>query len=158
METPRASSGSLLDDIVEEIDSSAATTARPAMRPTDDLQRFVREAVRPYLTARRNHRALTKKLFVGNLPYEADENQLHEWFKRNGFPTRSVTIAIDRLSGQPRGFGFVELTDKQAVRCILSCNGQDFLGRTLIINESGAVHEGWPSSDLDPLSKILHGA
>lgn len=101
---------------------------------------------------------MTKRIFVGNLPYEADENQLHEWFKRNGFPAKSVTIAVDRLSGQSRGFGFVELTDEQTLLCILSCNGRDFLGRTLIINESGAVDGGWPPSDLDPLSKILHGA
>lgn len=90
---------------------------------------------------------------MGNLPYEADENKLREWFKSNGFPAQSVTIAIDRLSGEPRGFGFVELTDKQAVRCILSCNGQDFLGRTLIINEASATHDGWAPSGLQLLSK-----
>ena len=37
-------------------------------------------------------------------------------------------IAMDRISGQPRGFGFVEMSEDLAVRCVMACNGQDFLG------------------------------
>ena len=82
---------------------------------------------------------MVKKIFVGNLPYQAKENQLAEWFMANGFPINSVTITTDRLSGHPRGFGFVEMSDKLADRCVLACNGQDFLGRTLIINEASSL-------------------
>jgi RNA recognition motif-containing protein len=84
---------------------------------------------------------LAKKIFVGNLPLDADEAQLRAWFRRNGFPTEAVSISIDRLSGQPRGFGFVEMSENVAEHCILACNGQDFLGRTLVISEAVAVQE-----------------
>jgi cold-inducible RNA-binding protein len=84
---------------------------------------------------------LVKKIFVGNLPLDADEAQLTAWFRRNGFPTEAVSISVDRLSGQPRGFGFVEMSEQLAERCILACNGQDFLGRTLVINEAVPVQE-----------------
>lgn len=82
------------------------------------------------------------KIFVGNLPYQADERQLQEWFSGNGFPAQSVDIVVDRLSGQPRGFGFVEIREDLAVRCVLACNGQDFLGRTLVINNAERLAEG----------------
>jgi RNA recognition motif-containing protein len=84
---------------------------------------------------------LAKKIFVGNLPLDTNEAQLTAWFRRNGFPTETVSISVDRLSGQPRGFGFVEMSEQSAQRCILACNGQDFLGRTLVINEAVAVQE-----------------
>jgi RNA recognition motif-containing protein len=78
------------------------------------------------------------KIFVGNLPYQANANQLQEWFMTNGFPAQSVSIIVDRFSGQPRGFGFVEMSEELAVRCVMACNGQDFLGRTLVINDAQA--------------------
>jgi cold-inducible RNA-binding protein len=81
------------------------------------------------------------KIFVGNLPYQADEHQLREWFSVNGFPALSVNIVVDRISGQPRGFGFVEVSEDIAVRCLLACNGQDFLGRTLIVNNAETLAE-----------------
>jgi RNA recognition motif-containing protein len=84
---------------------------------------------------------LAKKIFVGNLPLDASEAQLTAWFRRNGFPTETVSISVDRLSGQPRGFGFVEMSEQLAQRCIVACNGQDFLGRTLVINQARAVQE-----------------
>jgi RNA recognition motif-containing protein len=84
---------------------------------------------------------VTKKIFVGNLPYDANANQLTAWFRRNGFPTDTVMLSVDRLSGHPRGFGFVEMSEHVARRCVLACNGQDFLGRTLIINEASSLQE-----------------
>ena len=84
---------------------------------------------------------MAKKIFVGNLPLDANEAQLAAWFQSNGFPTEAVSISVDRLSGQARGFGFVEMSEQVAERCILACNGQDFLGRTLVVNEAVAVQE-----------------
>ncbi|MGH9631872.1 MAG: RNA recognition motif domain-containing protein, partial [Bryobacteraceae bacterium] len=74
-----------------------------------------------------------KKLFVGNLPFQASESELQDWFSRLGVTTDSVSIIRDRFSGEPRGFGFVEISnDDDADRAIAACNGQDFLGRTLV--------------------------
>jgi len=84
---------------------------------------------------------VAKKIFVGNLPYQANEGQLREWFRTNGFPTESVTIRMDRLFGKPRGFGFVEMHEDLARKCVLACNGQDFLGRTLVINEASSLND-----------------
>ena len=79
------------------------------------------------------------KIFVGNIPYQANDALLGDWFEKNGFPINSVDLAIDRLSGQPRGFGYVEMSDKAAAECILACNGMDFLGRTLIVNDASTL-------------------
>jgi RNA recognition motif-containing protein len=84
---------------------------------------------------------LAKKIFVSNLPYETDANQLLAWFHRNGFPADGVDLSIDRLSGHPRGFGFVHIDEHLAKRCVTACNGQDFLGRLLIVNEAQPTHE-----------------
>jgi type VI secretion system protein ImpC len=78
LDAPRASSGSLLDDIVGESDSGAATAARPAMRPTDDLQRFVQEVVRPYLTARPDPRAADLIRKVDDSASELMRSILHD--------------------------------------------------------------------------------
>jgi cold-inducible RNA-binding protein len=78
-----------------------------------------------------------KKLFVGNLPYQASETELQSWFTQAGVNADSVSIVRDRFSGEPRGFGFVEISnDDEAEKAIASCNGQDFLGRTLVVNEA----------------------
>ena len=78
-----------------------------------------------------------KRLFVGNLPYQASESELRDWFANAGFQVDSVSIMMDRFSGQPRGFGFVEIgDDSEAERAIASCNGKDFLGRSLVVNEA----------------------
>ena len=84
---------------------------------------------------------LAKRIFVGNLPYQTDERELSAWFEGYGYPASSVNIAADRLSGQPRGFGFVEMEEDLTARCIRACNGQDFLGRTLVVNEAHPLVE-----------------
>jgi cold-inducible RNA-binding protein len=87
-----------------------------------------------------------KKLFVGNLPYQASETELQSWFTQAGVSADSVSIVRDRFSGEPRGFGFVEIAnDDEAEKAIASCNGQDFLGRTLVVNEARPMTER-PSS------------
>ena len=78
-----------------------------------------------------------KKLFVGNLPYQASEADLQGWFNQAGVSADTVSIVRDRFSGEPRGFGFVEIeSDDEAEKAISACNGQDFLGRTLVVNEA----------------------
>jgi cold-inducible RNA-binding protein len=83
-----------------------------------------------------------KRLFVGNLPYQATEAELQDWLTRSGFAADSVQLVRDRFSGEPRGFGFIDFeNDAEADRAITTCNGQDFLGRTLVVNEARPVSE-----------------
>ena len=83
-----------------------------------------------------------KKLYVGNLPYQATESELQEWFTQAGVAPETVDIIRDRISGESRGFGFVEIAnDEDADRTVASCNGQDFLGRNLIVNEARPMRE-----------------
>jgi RNA recognition motif-containing protein len=73
------------------------------------------------------------KLFVGNLPYKATENDIQAFFEEAGVHVDSVNILRDRFSGEARGFGFVEINDdalgNQAVQ---ACNGRAMMGRALV--------------------------
>jgi cold-inducible RNA-binding protein len=83
-----------------------------------------------------------KKLFVGNLPYQASEADLETWFTAAGVNLSAASIVRDRFSGEPRGFGFVEIEqDEEAEKAINTCNGQDLLGRTLVVNEARPMME-----------------
>lgn len=78
-----------------------------------------------------------KKLYIGNLPFSATEDQLNEWFAQVGVTPSAVTLIRDRFTGQSRGFAFVEVpTDEDADRAINSLNGQNFGGRNLVVNEA----------------------
>ncbi|HWB99236.1 MAG TPA: hypothetical protein VG672_21150 [Bryobacteraceae bacterium] len=83
-----------------------------------------------------------KKLYVGNLPYQASEADLQNWFTQAGITVDSVTLMRDRYSGEARGFGFVEIPDSELDRAIQACNGKDMLGRTLVVNEARPMREG----------------
>ena len=76
------------------------------------------------------------RLFVGNLPYTATEAALREHFSVIG-PLSYVYLPVDRESGKPRGFAFVEFNDKaQADEAIRRFNNQLFMGRPLAVNEA----------------------
>lgn len=78
-----------------------------------------------------------KKLFVGNLPYQASESDLRNWLTQTGVNADAVNLIRDRTSGEPRGFGFIEIgNDAEAEFAIQACNGKEFLGRTLVVNEA----------------------
>ncbi len=77
-----------------------------------------------------------KKLYVGNLPFSAQENDLESIFSQYG-QVDSITIVRDRDSGQPRGFGFVEYGDDAAAgAAIAATNGMQVGGRALMVNEA----------------------
>jgi len=77
-----------------------------------------------------------KNIFVGNLSFSATEAALRSLFEKYG-PVERVSIATDRESGQPRGFGFVEMTnDAEALKAIAALNGWELEGRTLTVNEA----------------------
>src|SRR6202140_349042 len=78
-----------------------------------------------------------KKLYIGNLPFSATEDQLHEWFSQIGVTPSGVNLIRDRFTGQSRGFAFVEVnSDEDADRAVNSLNGQNFGGRNLVGNEA----------------------
>jgi cold-inducible RNA-binding protein len=84
-----------------------------------------------------------KKLYVGNLPFKATEEQLQELFAEVGVQPDSLTLLRDRFTGQPRGFGFAEINDDAAAeKAIAALNGKDFLGRALVVNEARPQREG----------------
>lgn len=84
-----------------------------------------------------------KKLYVGNLPFTATEEDLTEWFTQAGVNPSGVNVIRDRFSGQSRGFAFVEVpSDDEANRAIESLNGQNFGGRNLVVNEARPQREG----------------
>ena len=73
-------------------------------------------------------------IYVGNLPYNASEDEVRELFAAYGTVT-SVALIKDKVTGQPRGFGFVEMAnDAEATAAIDGLNGKDFAGRKLAIN------------------------
>lgn len=77
------------------------------------------------------------RLYVGNLPYSADEEQLKTLFSEGGRQVTEVRIVTDRDTGRPRGFAFVEMgTQADADAAVNALNGKDFGGRALTVNEA----------------------
>ena len=77
-----------------------------------------------------------KNIFVGNLDFNSSEDQLRALFAAYG-TVESVTIVKDRDTGQPRGFGFVEMTEPgEAQAAIMSLDGTIQNGRALRVNEA----------------------
>jgi len=77
---------------------------------------------------------MENKLYVGNLPYAASEDDLKVHFSQAGNVT-SVALIIDRATGRAKGFGFVEMaTNDEAQKAISMFNGQDFMGRAITVN------------------------
>ena len=75
-------------------------------------------------------------IYVGNLSYQATEESLRELFARHGF-VDNAKIIKDRESGESRGFAFVEMPAIDEARAAIEAlNGQDFLGRTIVVNEA----------------------
>jgi RNA recognition motif-containing protein len=76
-----------------------------------------------------------KKLYVGNLPFRATQEELQELFGQHG-TVHSVVLINDRETGRPRGFGFVEMDDDAAMKAMEALNGYDMGGRPLRVNEA----------------------
>jgi len=82
------------------------------------------------------------KIYVGNLPYKATEEELRAIFEAHG-QVVSATIVKDKFSGQSKGFGFIEMGSREeAEEAISKLNGADFGGRRLNVNEARPRPEG----------------
>lgn len=85
---------------------------------------------------------MAKKLYVGNLSYNTQEEDLREAFSKFG-EVVSATLIIDQASGRSKGFGFVEMaTDEDAEKAISSLNGTTFMDRSITVNEARPKTEG----------------
>lgn len=79
---------------------------------------------------------MSRKLFVGNLPYETQEQDLESLFGQAG-QVETVTVMRDRVTGRARGFAFVEMaSDDDAQKAITQFNGHQLGGRALTVNEA----------------------
>jgi RNA recognition motif-containing protein len=77
---------------------------------------------------------MSNRLYVGNLPYHATEDLISQHFATSG-EVKAVNLMIDRMSGQSRGFCFVEMaTPDAAHKAIADLNGKDFAGRSLRVD------------------------
>src|SRR5215475_14579234 len=83
-----------------------------------------------------------KNIFVENLSFSTTEQDIRSLFEAHGTVER-VSIVTDRETGQPRGFGFVEMTnDAEGDRAIAAENGREVGGRTINVNEARPKSEG----------------
>lgn len=85
---------------------------------------------------------MSMKLYVGNLPHAMTEEQLNTLFSEAGY-VASAKIITDRQTGQPRGFGFVEMETKlEGQKAISMINGRSVDGRPLAVNEAKPPQKG----------------
>jgi RNA recognition motif-containing protein len=80
------------------------------------------------------------KLYVANLPFTTTDEAVRTLFASHG-TVEKVSLINDRDSGRPRGFGFVEMSNSDAVRAVQALNGTPFGGRSLRVSEAQA-HSG----------------
>ncbi len=78
---------------------------------------------------------MIKKIYVGNLPFRATENEVGEFFAQFG-DVYSINLISDRETGRPRGFGFIELDLEDPAAAIGQMDGVEFWGRNLRVNEA----------------------
>jgi RNA recognition motif-containing protein len=79
---------------------------------------------------------MAKRLYVGNLAYSVTEADLREVFTEAG-NVADVKVVLDRESGRPRGFAFVEMsTDDEAAKAMQTLNGREIQGRAISVSEA----------------------
>ncbi len=76
-----------------------------------------------------------KRIFVGNIPFSATEDEIRELFEQHG-EVHSVNVISDRETGRPRGFAFVEMDEDPAGAAIEALDGFDLGGRNIRVSEA----------------------
>jgi RNA recognition motif-containing protein len=80
---------------------------------------------------------MSKRLYVGNLPFSATEEEIRNLFQAEGRTVDNVSVIADRETGRPRGFAFVEMTNaSDAETAVKTLNGFQMDGRTLTVSEA----------------------
>lgn len=95
------------------------------------------------------------RLFIGNLPFAATEDDLQSLFSSAGVAPDNIQVMRDKFTGKSRGFGFAEVGDAAAgAQLVNSCNGRELMGRALVVNEarpmSGGGGDRGPRRDRGP--------
>ena len=78
---------------------------------------------------------MTKTLYVGNLPWSTNEEELASVFAEH-VEVKGCRIITDRETGRSRGFGFVEVADEDVEKAVEAMNGAQLRGREIIVNEA----------------------
>ncbi len=87
---------------------------------------------------------MASKLYVGNLAFSTTDSALGDFVTNGGFQVASAVVIRDKLTGEPRGFGFVELAEGEDLpRAIGALNGQTLEGRRLTVNEARPQRMGF---------------
>jgi len=80
---------------------------------------------------------MSKRLYVGNLPFSATEEEIRNLFQAEGRTVDNVSVIADRETGRPRGFAFVEMSNAtDAETAVKTLNGFQMDGRTLTVSEA----------------------
>ena len=100
---------------------------------------------------------MSKKLYVGNLSFQATEDDLKGLFASAG-KVESVRIITDRDTGRSKGFGFMEMSDDNADKAIAQFNGTELRGRALAVNEARPLgRKDFQSRDAGPRGRGRYG-
>ncbi len=84
---------------------------------------------------------MSKKLFVGNLPFSVADQELSDLFSKVGTVV-SATVIVDKYNNRSKGFGFVEMsTEEEAQKAIDTLNGQDVEGRNITVSEARPLED-----------------
>jgi len=81
------------------------------------------------------------KLYIGNMPFSMGEEELRTLFSQHG-DVASADVIMDRATGRPRGFAFVEMNDDGARKAISALDGHEVDGRNLKVSEAKPRGEG----------------
>lgn len=96
---------------------------------------------------------MSKKLYVGNLPFSATESELRSLFERHG-SVATVNVITDRETGRPRGFAFVEMEDETAAQAAMrDLDGSSMGGRSLKVNEAQDKRGGGGDGGANPFRR-----
>lgn len=80
---------------------------------------------------------MSSRLFIGNLSYDATEDDIREAFAENGYELKSVSVPIDKQTNNPRGFGFVELESAEDAKAAMGVmDGTVIVGRAIRVGEA----------------------
>jgi len=121
------------------VDATRTRGVEPPMNSRSDSRTGLR-SLSPYLFS---CELFVTKLYVGNLPFSATEDQVRTLFAAHGTVDK-VSLVNDRETGRPRGFGFVEMPNADATRAMQALDGKDFGGRPLKVNEAQERERGAP--------------
>ena len=91
---------------------------------------------------------MSKKLYVGNLPFSATEDEVRTLFSEYG-TVDTVELLMDRETGRPRGFGFVQMNEEDTAKAISGLDGKEMGGRALRVNEAKERTERAPRESRD---------